>query len=84
MLGSFERLSQEYYIVDNKEKREMQVCRYNIDCFHPYGDDIVVTSRSYGKDSPFTKGEATEYTNKMCMKFNGKRFRNERPVYYDH
>ena len=77
-------MNDEYYVLDDRDKKEMQVCRYTFDIFHPNGEEIIVTSRSYGKDSPFTKSEAKIYANKMKLKFNGKKFQNQRPVYYDH
>lgn len=76
-------MSKEYYLVNDKEKEEMQVCRYSFDAFHPNGDEVIVTSRSYSKRSPFSKEDAADYCNKMMQKFNSKKFRRERPVYYD-
>lgn len=72
-------MSKEYYLNDTGE--EIQVCRYTFDIQHPNGEEIVVTSRSYGSKSPFSKSEAKFYCHRMMRKFNSKKFRREKPVW---
>ena len=42
-------MSKEYYMKLDSEKKEFQVCRYTFDVFHPNGEEIIVTSRSFDK-----------------------------------
>lgn len=74
-------MSKEYYVKLDKEKKEFQVCKYVFNVFHPNGEEIIVTSRSYSSASPFSYREAKKYCLKMKKIFNSRRFKRERPVY---
>ncbi len=68
-------MSKEYYMKLDSEKKEFQVCRYTFDVFHPNGEEIIVTSRSF--DKAFKYREAKNFCLKMVKIFNSKRFRRE-------
>lgn len=72
-------MSKEYYVKLDNQNKEFQVCRYTFDIFHPNGEEIIVTSRSYA--DAFSYKEAKHYCHRMMQIFNGKKFRRERPVY---
>ena len=74
-------MSKEYYVKINNEDREFQVCRYTFDIFHPNGEEIVVTSRSFSSKSAFTFKEAKKYCLKMMKIFNSKKFKREGVLY---
>ena len=68
-------MSKEYYMKNDTDKKEFQVCKYVFDVFHPNGEEIIVTSRSYS--STFSFKEAKRYCLKMVKIFNSKRFKRE-------
>lgn len=67
----------EYYIVIDDVKKDVQVCMYVFDEDHPRGYERKVFSRNFGKDSAFSFEDAKHFCDKLCDIFNSPSFKRE-------
>ena len=74
-------MDDEYYVNVDKEKLELQVCKYVFDKEHPRGYEKVLSRIPYDEKSGFIFKEAFRVVSRLADVLNHTDWRKENDVY---
>ena len=77
-------MSEEYYVNVNKEKLELQVCKYVFDDDHPRGFENILTRIHYNENSGLIFKEAFRIVSNLADVLNNTNWKKEKDVYDKH